>query len=202
MITLEQIKCLSLPIAVYIIVNIALGPAHAAKLEAWKIDCMSDNIKVSDAITACSTSLRSRRIDPRYLVQRGSLWLHLKDYDYAISDYTRAIDQGYGGIMPLYGRAAAYIGSDMFIDAMLDIQTIMVRSMPDIILYKAIDRLLSWETGRQIQVVYVEERNKHFMQPVKRRKIMVLYNKIDLSDYFIGIPALLILSSFIVLSLL
>ena len=128
--------------------------------------------------------------------------MSLKDYDYAASDFTRAIDQDYGGLLPYYGRAAAYIGSDQFINAMLDIQTIMIRSVPDILLYKAIDQLLSWETGRRVAVVYNDERKYPITVPVKRRRVMVLDNKIDLSEYFIGIPPFLLLALFIFLSLL
>ncbi len=128
--------------------------------------------------------------------------MSLKDYDYAASDFTRAIDQDYGGVMPYYGRAAAYIGSDQFINAMLDIQTIMIRSMPDILLYKAIDQLLSWETGRRVKIVYNDERKIPMTVPLKRRRVMVLDDKIDLSEYFIGIPPFLILISFMLLTLL
>ena len=177
-------------------------PTHAAKLEAWKIDCFDINLNEADAISACSTSLRGRKINPRYLVQRGSLWLSLNDYQYAISDFTRTIDQDFGGIVPYYGRAAAYIGANQFIDAMLDIQTIMIRSMPDILLYKAISQLLSWQTGRQIRVAYVEELKHPLMNKIKRKQIMVLDKKIDLSDYFIGIPPFLILASFMLLTLI
>lgn len=174
----------------------------AAKLEAWQKDCFDFSLKEDDAISACSTSLRGRNASPRYLVQRGALWLSLKDYDYATSDFTRAIDQDYGGVIPYYGRAAAYIGSDQFINAMLDIQTIMIRSMPDILLYKAIDQLLKWETGRRVKVVYNDERKYPMMVPVKRRSVMVLDDKIDLSEFFIGIPPFLILISFMLLTLL
>ena len=128
--------------------------------------------------------------------------MSLKDYDYAASDFTRAIDQEYGGLLPYYGRAAAYIGSDQFINAMLDIQTIMIRSMPDILLYKAIDQLLSWESGRQVAAVYNDEQKHQIIAPVKRRRIMVLDDKVDLSEYFIGIPPFLILMSFMLLTLL
>jgi tetratricopeptide (TPR) repeat protein len=176
--------------------------AEAAKLEAWQKDCFDFSLNEDDAISACSTSLRGRNSSPRYLVQRGALWLSLKDYDYAASDFTRAIDQDYGGVMPYYGRAAAYIGSDQFINAMLDIQTIMIRSVPDILLYKAIDRLLTWETGRRVEVVYNDERKYPLTVPVKRRRVMVLDDKIDLSEYFIGIPPFLILMSFVLLTLL
>lgn len=187
---------------VSLIVGAFAAPTQAAKLEAWKMDCFDFNLKEADAISACSTSLRGRKSNPRYLVQRGSLWLSLKDYQYAISDFTRTIDQEYGGIVPYYGRAAAYIGANQFIDAMLDIQTIMIRSMPDILLYKAISQLLSWQTGRQIRVAYVEELKHPLMNKIKRKQIMVLDKKIDLSDYFIGIPPFLILASFMLLTLI
>lgn len=177
-------------------------PVEAAKLEAWNMDCFDFNLKEADAISACSTSLRGRKSNPRYFVQRGSLWLSLNDYAYAISDFSRAIEHEYGGIMPYYGRAAAYIGSNQFVDAMLDIQTVMIRSMPDILLYKAINQLLSWQTGRQIEVAYIEERKYPLMKQISHKRIMVLDDKIDLSDYFIGIPPFLILSSFMLLALL
>lgn len=187
---------------VSLVVGVFAAPTQAAKLEAWKMDCFDINLNQADAISACSTSLRGRKINPRYLVQRGSLWLSLKDYQYAISDFTRTIDQDYGGIVPYYGRAAAYIGANQFIDAMLDIQTIMIRSMPDILLYKAINQLLSWQTGRQIEVAYVEEGKYPLMQKVRHRPITIIDSKIDLSEYFIGIPPFLILASFMLLALL
>ena len=187
---------------VSLIVGAFAAPTQAAKLEAWKMDCFDFNLKEADAISACSPSLRGRKSNPRYLVQRGSLWLSLKDYQYAISDFTRTIDQDFGGIVPYYGRAAAYIGANQFIDAMLDIQTIMIRSMPDILLYKAISQLLSWQTGRQIRVAYVEELKHPLMNKIKRKQIMVLDKKIDLSDYFISIPPFLILASFMLLTLI
>jgi hypothetical protein len=179
-----------------------VSTVEAAKLEAWQKDCFDFSLNEDDAISACSTSLRGRNSNPRYLVQRGALWLSLKDYDYAVSDFTRAIDQDYGGVVPYYGRAAAYIGSDQFINAMFDIQTIMTRSMPDILLYKGIDQLLKWETGRRVKVVYNDERKYPMMVPVKRRRVMVLDDKIDLSEFFIGIPPFLILISFMLLTLL
>jgi tetratricopeptide (TPR) repeat protein len=179
-----------------------VSSVEAAKLETWQKDCFDFSLKEDDAISACSTSLRGRKSSPRYLVQRGALWLSLKDYDYAASDFTRAIDQDYGGVLPYYGRAAAYIGSDQFINAMLDIQTILIRSMPDILLYKAIDQLLSWEAGRRVDVVYNDERKYPIMVPVKRSRVMILDDKIDLSEYFIGIPPFLILMTFVLLTLL
>ena len=175
---------------------------EAANPEARQKDCFDFSLKEDDAISVCSTSLRGRNGGPRYLVQRGALWLSLKDYDYAASDFTRAIDQEYGGLFPYYGRAAAYIGSDQFINAMFDIQTIMVRSIPDILLYRAIDRLLSWESGRRVEIVYKHERKRPLMVSVKQKRAIILDNKLDLTEYFIGIPPFLILASFVILTLI
>ena len=126
------------------VIDVQIQEVSAAKLETWRLDCFDYNLQIQDTISACSTYLRGGKPNPRYFIKRGGVWLFLKDYEYAISDFTKAIDKNYGGLLPYYGRAVAYVGSGQFYGALRDLEAVISRSVPDPLLNQSIYNLLAW----------------------------------------------------------
>jgi len=174
---------------------VQIEEASAAKLETWRLDCFDYNLRIHDTISACSTFLRGGKPDPKYFIKRGGAWLFLKDYEYAISDFGKAIDKRYGGILPYYGRAAAYVGSGQFYGALRDLEKVLTQSFPDLLLHKAIHNLLAWISIKEIDNHISEKRDSEYS--ISNQNIIIdnskLINKIDSDQYYVALFPFVIL---------
>ena len=168
--------------------------ASAAKLETWRLDCFDYNLKLYDTISACSTFLRSGNPNPRFFIKRAGAWLFLNDYQYAISDFSKAIDKRYGGVLPYYGRAAAYVGSGQFYVAVSDLEKVLMQTIPDPLIHKAIYNLLTWISIKEKENMIPENRDSKYS--FSNQNLVIdnssLINKTDSSSYYIAIFPLVI----------
>ena len=115
----------------------------AAKLETWNKDCLGESLSDSDTVAACTTSIRFRSKDYRFLIKRGLSWYVLEDYPYALSDFERALSYSPNNIFAYYSRAAVFLKLGRIDLALNDMFRILERNPVDLFLMTAIARLES-----------------------------------------------------------
>ncbi|MGE5369948.1 MAG: hypothetical protein ACM3PD_10175 [Chloroflexota bacterium] len=91
-----------------LILTLPAGGATAARLGYARTYCLSETIAPIDAISSCTAVLQKFHKQASVFIRRGAAFAELGAFDYAVGDFSRAINLNPGDGLALELRGLAY----------------------------------------------------------------------------------------------
>jgi hypothetical protein len=88
----EQVARSFLSALIVILVSAVFDVANAAKLGFSRSYCLSDTLPPIEAISSCTAVLQKLHRNVSVLIRRGAAFAELGEFDYAVGDFSRAIN--------------------------------------------------------------------------------------------------------------
>jgi tetratricopeptide (TPR) repeat protein len=124
-----------------LILTLPAGGATAARLGYARTYCLSETIAPIDAISSCTAVLQKFHKQAAVFIRRGAAFAELGAFDYAVGDFSRAINLSPGDGLALELRGLAYELQGRLAESLADYQRAQASGRADSAVAAAISRV-------------------------------------------------------------
>jgi tetratricopeptide (TPR) repeat protein len=96
------------------------GGAEAAKLGFSRSYCLSDTLSPIEAISSCTAVLQKFHRNVSVLIRRGAAFAELGEFDYAVGDFSRAINIDQSSVLALQLRGLVLEMQGLYQDSLVN----------------------------------------------------------------------------------
>lgn len=142
-----------------LILTLPADGATAARLGYARAYCLSETIAPIDAISSCTAVLQKFHKQAGVFLRRGLAFAELGAFDYAVGDFSRAINLNPGDGLALQLRGLAYELQGRLVESIEDYRRAQVIDPADATLAMSISRVTQALTPTPVAVAPADEKD-------------------------------------------